>query len=73
MGGGLMPEVNTANDAFWGSNGESIAPIVPAVFYSRQAAWRAAAWLVVMAIVLDEEPDQEGVTFEQILEAIKET
>lgn len=66
-------EPNAANDALWGSNGVTITPLLPPIFSTRQRAWRAAAWLKEMAIVLPEEEGQEGVTFEQILEKVQDS
>lgn len=43
----------------------------PAVFRQRQAVYRHAAWLLCLAELLPEEDDQTGVTFEQILEAVR--
>lgn len=50
------PDVTTANDFFLAGNEARIAPLVPMVITTRQQAYRTAAWLEVMAMVLPPEP-----------------
>lgn len=62
--------IRTDNDFFFGSDGRSIAPMMPVVITTREQAYRTAAWIKLMAVVL---PPGDGDTFEAIEEAIRNT
>jgi len=59
--------IETGNDFWFGSNGESIAPMLPIVITSREQAYRTAAWIEIMGMTL---PSSSEVTYEQVREAI---
>lgn len=46
------------------------APGIP-LFRTKQAAYRYAAWLLSLAEMLPDEPGQEGITYEQVLNAVQ--
>ena len=60
---------NTLNDFLLGSHGATIIPALPMRITTRQQAYRTAAWLTVMAVVLPEE--QVASTFDDIIHAIR--
>lgn len=68
-------EINTNNDfalAFRnGSAGKALYPLFKPAHRTKQSAYRYAAWLIGMAEVLPDEPGEH--TFEQILEAVRNT
>jgi hypothetical protein len=41
------------------------------IFRDKQKAFRYAAWLICMAEMLPDEDGQEGITFEEVLDAIR--
>ncbi len=47
-------------------------PSVP-LFRTRHAAYRYVAWLLTLAELLPDEPGQEGITYEQVLDAVQNT
>lgn len=61
--------VNTKNDFLFGSDGRTLAPMMPPFITTREQAYRTAAWIKTMAIMLPTE-DEEN-TFEEIEEAIR--
>ena len=69
----MSEEVNTKNDFLFGSNGKEIGPLLPPVMNTRQQAFRTAAWISTMAMILPEETGQEGVSFEDIQKAVMNT
>jgi hypothetical protein len=60
--------VNKINDFFFGSNGQTIVPLVPVTITSRQQAFRTAAWLKAMAFSIPD--DGSNATYEEIEQAI---
>lgn len=45
----------------------------PPLFRTKQEAFRFAAWVMLCAEVLPDEPEQMGVTFDDVVDAIKNT
>lgn len=62
--------IDTQNDFLIGSNGSEIVPFMPIVITSREQAYRTAAWIKTMAVIL---PAEEGHTYDEIEEAIQNT
>jgi hypothetical protein len=61
----------TDNDFWIGSNGRTLAPTLPIVIGTKQQAYRTAAWLKAMAVVLPDE--DEASTYDEVEEAIQNT
>jgi hypothetical protein len=61
----------TQNDFLLGGNGEALQPILPIVIRTREQAYRTAAWIKLMGVILPHE-DEES-TFEEVEEAIRNT
>lgn len=69
-----MADINTQNDFLISSNGATLAPLLPVNIKSRQEAYRTAAWIVGMAIMLPLDPDDPtDPTFEEVRDAIANT
>ena len=63
--------INTLNDFLLNTNGQQMGPMLPMVITSREQAYRTAAWIKAMAIVLP--PGEDEHSFEEIEEAIRNT
>lgn len=44
----------------------------PIIHRTKQAIYRYCAWLILFAEILPDEPGQEGITFEQVSEAVRD-
>lgn len=66
------PEVKTDNEFALGYQLDCIRPAFYPTFRTRHEAYRFAAWLTLQAEMLKPEPGQPE-TFEEVLEAIKNT
>lgn len=67
-------EINTGNDHFLGGNSSmGIAPTLTGtpVFKTKQQAYRFAAWLITVAMILPDEPGEHS--FDDVLQAIRST
>ncbi len=63
--------MRTDNDFLFGSNGKTLGPMVPIVITTQEQAYRTAAWIEAMAIILPHE--EEKATYEEIREAVRNT
>ncbi len=63
--------MNTQNDFMLGSDGQTLSTIYPVVIRTQEQAYRTAAWIETLAIILPHEAE-EG-TYEEIREAIRNT
>ncbi len=63
--------MNIANDFWFGSNGKTLTPMVPVVIETREQAYRTAAWIETMGVILPHE-DEEA-TYEEIREEVRNT
>ncbi|CRK59053.1 hypothetical protein [Alloactinosynnema sp. L-07] len=66
-----MSDIRTDNDFLLGSSGASIAPMLPVRITTKQQAYRTAAWLTFMALILPDEPVPS--TYDEIHNAIGNT
>jgi hypothetical protein len=64
-------EINTSNEFAICASNKSIYPAFPPTLRTRQQAYRFAAWVVAMAEILPDEPQDD--TFLDILHAIRNT
>lgn len=62
--------IDTQNDFFFGTNGDTMGPFLPVVITSKEQAYRTAAWIELMGSMLPAETD---LTYEQVRQAIRET
>lgn len=65
--------IRTDNDFLIGSNGRTMAPMMPLVITSREQAYRTAAWIKTMAVMLPHEEGDDGPSFEEVEQAIRNT
>ncbi len=63
--------MRTDNDFFFGSNGKTLTPMKPVVITTREQAYRTAAWIEAMGVILPHE--DETATYEEIREAVRNT
>ncbi len=63
--------MNIQNDFFFGSDARTLMPTMPVIIKTCEQAYRTAAWIEVMAVILPHEQEQN--TFEEIREAIRNT
>ncbi len=63
--------MRTDNDFMLAGNSESISPLLVLNITTQEQAYRTAAWIEAMAVVLPHE-EEEG-TYEEIREAIRNT
>jgi len=69
---GVTPEgVITDNDFAFGSNGITLAPLIPVRIETKQQAYRAGIWIKLMGEFLPDEPVAS--TWEEIQNAIEGT
>lgn len=66
-----MSEVRTINDSLIGMRGEMITASAPLRIGTRQEAYRAAAWILVLAEVLKD--DGTAHTFDEVFVAVRAT
>lgn len=66
-----MSDIETVNDSLIASNGGRLTSVIPLNISTRQQAYRAAAYLVSMAVGM---PDEEKASsFEDVLSAVQAT
>lgn len=61
----------TDNDFMISSNGRNLAPLLPVQITSKQQAFRTAAWLKTLAVILPDEDDAS--TYDEVESAIENT
>lgn len=66
-----MSDINTINDSLIGSTGNTVIAAVPLRLTTRQAAFRAVAWILAMAPILPEEDPASSL--EDVCRAIENT
>lgn len=66
-----MSDVETVNDSLIASQGGRLVSVMPLDIATRQKAYRAAAWLVAMAISLPDE--EQASSFAEVLDAVQST
>jgi hypothetical protein len=66
-----MTDIRTDNDFMLSSNGANILPILPVAIRTRQQAYRTAAWIKLMAVMLDDE--DPATSYEDVETAIANT
>jgi len=66
-----MSEPKTSNDFMFGGNGSQVAPLLPLVITTREQAYRTAAWIKAISVILPHEEQEH--TYEEIEEAIFNT
>ncbi len=66
-----MSDVNTANDFAFAGGGDVLIPLLSVKITTREQAYRTAAWIETMGIILPHE--EEEATYEEIREAIRNT
>jgi hypothetical protein len=66
-----MTDINTINDFLISTNGDNLVPLLPVNITTKQQAYRTAAWIKTLAIMLpDEDPATE---FDDVQQAIRNT
>lgn len=66
-------EIETKNDFLIGGNGEHLSAMLPVHITTREQAFRTAAWISALGMMLPSESDKEGPSFEEVREAIFNT
>lgn len=67
-----MADPKTDNDFMIGGNGQQLQPMLPPVFTNKQQAYRFAAWSILLASTLPDDPEDDS-SFGEIYEAIERT
>lgn len=65
----MTNEINTTNEFLFSYGHKRLSPMLPIACFTRQQAYRAAAYLVAMSEVLPEEP--QASSFKDILKAVR--